>query len=422
MSDSVSGRQGDESYQSEMQVCLDKLGKLMLISGSPVGEVKSALQDIAASYGFKSDIVVLPNILILKLTGKSESTIDFITQQPSTLLLNQASELAYLISRLRQHTIPLDEALKQLDSIQEISPRFSNLMTLFGYVLAVMGLTIRLYPGVETVSFSILLGTVAGIFLISMNHFGRFRLFTPVLAALAVSIPTFVLAQSTFILSPVSLIIPPLAAFLPGVILTTAMIELASANFIAGSSRMIYGFSVLLLLFVGIGLAVQITGIGQLAIVEDDPQRVPFAAAVIGTTLFGIGNFIRLSGENKDLFWVLIVLYAAMLGQMVGDFILNGFIGAFLGALVLALCSEIIGLSPRRTPAFASQTLAFWFLVPGSSALLSVARWLGSGYGIGGFGLSELVLLIVAISLGMLLGTILVEPLYARRRTAPSQA
>lgn len=422
MSDSVNGTQGDESYQSEMQVCLDKLGKLMLISGSPVGEVKSALQDIAASYGFKSDIVVLPNILILKLTGKSESTIDFITQQPSTLLLNQASELAYLIDRLRQHTISINEALKRLDSIQEISPRFSNLMTLFGYVLAVMGLTIRLYPGVETVSFSIFLGTVAGIFLLAMNHFGRFRLFTPVLAALAVSIPTFVLAQSTFILSPVSLIIPPLAAFLPGVILTTAMIELASANFIAGSSRMIYGFSVLLLLFVGIGLAVQITGIGRLAIVEDNPQRVPFAAAVIGTTLFGIGNFIRLSGENKDLFWVLLVLYAAMLGQMVGDFILNGFIGAFLGALVLALCSEIIGLSPRRTPAFASQTLAFWFLVPGSSALLSVARWLGSGYGIGGFGLSELVLLIVAISLGMLLGTILVEPLHARRRTAPGQA
>lgn len=421
MNDAVSSSQpGNQNNQWEMQLCLEKLGKLMLTSGSPAGKVKSTLQDIAESYGFKSDIVALPNILILKFTDKSESTIDITTQQPSTLLLNEASELAYLVEQLRQHTIPLNEALKRIDSIQKISPRFNNLMTLLGYVLAVMGLTLRLYPKFETVLFSACLGLIAGMFLIGMDHFPRFRLFTPVLAAVAVSIPTFILAQEIFIPNPVGLIIPPLAAFLPGVILTTAMIELASANLIAGSSRLIYGFSILLLLFVGIGLAAQITGLTRLTIIEDSPQSVPFWAAIIGTTLFGIGNFIRLSGQNKDLFWILLVLYAAMLGQMVGEFILNDFVGAFVGALVLALCSEIIGLSPKRTPAFASQTLAFWFLVPGSSALLSVTRLLGSEYGIGNFGLNELILLIVAISLGILLGTILVEPLQDRQKAAPS--
>ena len=414
-----SGQPGDEDIRFEMQLCLENLGRLMLTSGSPVGKVKSTLQDIAESYGFKSDIVALPNILIIKLTDESESTIDLTTQQPSTLLLNEASELADLIEQLEQHTIPLNEALKRIDRIQKISPRFNSLMILLGYVIAVTGLTLRLYPKFEIVLLSACLGFIAGVFLVGMKRFPRFRLFTPVMVALAVSIPTFLLAQTIDILNPVGLIIPPLAAFLPGAVLTTAMIELASANLIAGSSRLIYGFSILLLLFVGIALAAQITGIERLTILETSQQSVPIWAAILGTTLFGIGNFIRLSGQNKDLFWILLVLYAAMLGQMVGEYILNGFIGAFVGALVLALCSEIIGLSPKRTPAFASQTLAFWFLVPGSSALLSVTRLLGSEYGIGDFGLTDLILLIVAISLGILLGTILVEPLQDRQKEAP---
>ena len=41
--------------------------------------------------------------------------------------------------------------------------------------------------------------------------------------------------------------------------------------------------------------------------------------AIPGHLLFGVGTFIRLSGANRDLFWMLLVLYIAMLGQSFGE-------------------------------------------------------------------------------------------------------
>ena len=98
---------------------------------------------------------------------------------------------------------------------------------------------------------------------------------------------------------------------------------------------------------------------------------IPWWAPFLGTLLFGVGTFIRLSGANRDLFWMLLVLYIAMLGN-IGEQYFNPYFGAFFGATLMALSSEFIARSPRRTPALVSQMLAFWFLVPGAQGLLSV--------------------------------------------------
>ena len=75
-----------------------------------------------------------------------------------------------------------------------------------------------------------------------------------------------------------------------------------------------------------------------------------------------------------------------------------------------ALSSELIARSPRRTPALASQALAFWFLVPGARGLLSVTSLLSQDYQSALLGLGEVLVLITSIALGVLLGTLIVSP------------
>jgi uncharacterized membrane protein YjjB (DUF3815 family) len=108
--------------------------------------------------------------------------------------------------------------------------------------------------------------------------------------------------------------------------------------------------------------------------------------------------------------WMLLVLYIAMLGQFFGEQFLNSYFGAFLGATLMALSSEIIARSPRRTPALVSQTLAFWFLVPGARGLLSVTSLLSEDIQSAAIGLGEMVILIITIALGVLLGTLVISP------------
>jgi uncharacterized membrane protein YjjB (DUF3815 family) len=76
----------------------------------------------------------------------------------------------------------------------------------------------------------------------------------------------------------------------------------------------------------------------------------------------------------------------------------------------MALSSEFIARSPRRTPALASQMLAFWFLVPGARGLLSVTSILSEDIQGAALGLGQVVILVTVISLGVLLGTLLISP------------
>src|SRR4030042_3119426 len=192
----------------------------------------------------------------------------------------------------------------------------------------------------------------------------RCDLLLPVFAAILVSALIFNLTRLGFIYGPANLLIPPLITFLPGALLTTGMIELASMHIISGSSRLIYGAAVLLLLFIGIAIGLNLSGLSSHLVYAYEAVVFPWWAPILGTFLFGIGTLIRLSGSNRDLFWLLLVLYIAMLGQAIGEQYVNSYVGAFLGALFMALSSEIIARSPRRTPALVSHMLAFWFLVP----------------------------------------------------------
>jgi len=403
-----------DSRQAQLELieCLQKLGRIMLASNNSVGMVKSTLQDIADVYHMKSQIVALPNILIVKLGESQSATLDISTDLPGALRLNQASDLAILIDDLYRRRITPSQASSGIDRIMQKPPRFNQWIILLGYVISVIGLTLRLQPQVQIIFLTGALGLLVGLIQAGVQRFPRYQVLAPAIAALVVSIPTFYLAKTGFLYAPVNLVIPPLVTFLPGAMLTTAMIELASANLISGSSRLIYGFTVLLLLYVGIATAAQITGWNSVKVEEFAAQDILLWQALLGTALFGIGNFIHSSGRNKDLFWILVVLYAAMAGQLIGETFFNDYFGAFLGALVLAVSSELIALSPKRTPAIVSQTLAFWFLVPGSRALLSVTTLLDAQYATGNFGLNEVILLIVSVSLGILLGTILVSSIY----------
>ena len=72
--------------------------------------------------------------------------------------------------------------------------------------------------------------------------------------------------------------------------------------------------------------------------------------------------------------------------------------------------SEYIARSPQRTAAAVSPSLAFWFLVPGARALISVTSILSEDLQSAAIGLGEVTTLIVAITLGVRTGTLIDSP------------
>jgi uncharacterized membrane protein YjjP (DUF1212 family) len=394
----------------ELLECLRKIGKGLIASGTSVGVVENTLTEIALLYGKECEIMALPNVIMIEFDQSSRGHVEFAVQGLTTVQLDKVSEFVELVDRVKKKTIPLAQANQQIDQIKAKKPRFGPALIIFGYFLSCIGLTLLYRPDLQSLLITGAAGILVGLIILLFRWQPRFDLLLPVFAAIVVSTLIFNLTRLGFIFGPANLLITPLIIFLPGALLTTGMIELASKHIISGSARLIYGAAVLLLLFIGIAVGLNLSGLSSYLVYAYEAVVFPWWAPLIGTLLFGVGTFIRLSGANRDLFWILLVLYIAMLGQSFGEHYVNSYVGAFLGAMLMALSSEIIARSPRRTSALVSQMLAFWFLVPGARGLLSVTNILSEDLQSAAIGLAEMVILIVSISLGVLLGTLLVSP------------
>jgi uncharacterized membrane protein YjjP (DUF1212 family) len=399
-----------QEQEVELLECLRKIGKGLIASGVSVGVVENTLTEIALAYDQKCEILALPNYIMIELTQSSQTRVDFAVQRLTTLRLDQISEFVELVDQVMHKKILLTDASRQIDRILAKNPRFNSAMIVFGYVLSCVGLTMLFRPELRSLLITGSAGIIVGLLVIWFQKQPRYNLLLPVIAAIVVSTFVFNLTQRGFIYGPANLLITPLITFLPGALLTTGMIELASMHILSGSARLIYGAAVLLLLFLGIAVGLSLSGLASYQVVAYEAVFFPWWAPILGTFLFGIGTFVRLSGANRDLFWMLLVLYIAMLGQFLGERYVSSYFGAFFGATLMALSSELIARSPQRTSAIVSQTLAFWLLVPGARGLLSVTSILTEDLQSAALGLGEMVILIISITLGVLLGTLMIAP------------
>ncbi len=405
-------KKDDELNQDiELLECMRKIGKALLATGSPVGVVENTLIEIAEAYQRSCEIVALPNTLMIKLGNASTGGIsDFSVQKQEGIYLNRVSAISVLIDDVKARRIPPGQASEEIDRILSIPPRFSAWIRTAGYVIATVGLTLRFRPDPLVLLITACLGLLVALMVEYFQKRPRYNLLLPVAAAILVSTIIFNLTGRGVIYGTTNLIIPPLVIFLPGVILTTGMIDLGSMNLISGSSRVIYGVANLFLLFVGISIGFNISQLPTSEVFTYEAPAFSVLLPLIGTLLFGIGTFLRLSGSNRDLMWMLLVLYAAMFGQMFGERFFNPYAGAFIGAAAMAFSSEYIGRSPHRTPAMVSQVMAFWFLVPGAIGLQSMTSLLTQDYRSAFVGLWEMVVLITSIALGVFLGTLVISP------------
>ena len=136
-----------------------------------------------------------------------------------------------------------------------------------------------------------------------------------------------------------------LVVFLPGATLTTAVLELAAGQIVSGASRLVAGAVQLALLAFGILAGVEAVGVSSSLVLTVGGQRLGDWAPWLGVLVFAIGVAIAHSAPKRALPMLLVVLYTAWIGQIVGNIVLGGYVSAFVGAA--AMTPD--GL-PRRPP------------------------------------------------------------------------
>ena len=394
---------------------LTELGKALTASGISVVDITSILEKIAIAYKTKAEILVFPTMILIKIGEQESAPLNAANQKPGFLPLNQVSEIYELIYRAEAAEISPTEGKKCLRKILSEKHQFGPIGILIGYVLFSMGIGMLLQPTPEQLVVSGVLGAIVGFLLILSQGRTRFLLILPVIAALIVSSLFLYGTKVGLLTGSVAMLLPALAYFLPGATLTTGMFELAYGEIISGASRVIYGTAILFLILFGVLVGIQITGIPpQNLFVANSMNGLGWWAPYLGVIIFAVGMYLFMSIRNKDMPWVILILYIAFFGQQLGNHFVGGFFGAFSGSLLMAISGTIIERRDHKTPSFVSIMPAFWILVPGSLGFISLATFVSQNYFAAITDAIVVAMTIVAISLGLLLGAVITEPLKER--------
>ena len=225
----------------------------------------------------------------------------------------------------------------------------------------------------------------------------------PVVAAGTVSSIVFAVS-GRYEAAPVEELIPPLVLFLPGALLTMATVDLASDEVVTGASRFSAGMLQLALLAFGIIAGATLVGVATQGATPTSSEVLGWWAPLLGVLLFAVGTSLENSLSRRSLPWLLLVLYAAWGGQLLGEVLFGARLSGFVGGLVVAPLAMLIERFPSAPPALVSFLPAFWLLVPGALGLIGFTQIAGNEPVAGASSFVDALISIVAIALGILIG------------------
>jgi uncharacterized membrane protein YjjP (DUF1212 family) len=356
----------------ELQQFLIYLGSALTAAGEAVNEIQEHLRRVAVAYGApNARITVLPTFVVLSLEPARPATLEPTRQLRGVLRLDQTAALFELLRDAERAEVRPAEGTARIAEIVAMKPRFGHAVTILGHVVLTVGICLVLQPTWADLALAAVFGALVGAMKLVGARWVSVQMIMPVTAAFVVASITFLLTDHGWANADLRAMIAPLVTFLPGAALTMAVVEISAADMIAGASRLVTGSLQLALLAFGIVGAEQLVG---LPLLEEPENLLGTWAPWLGVLVVGIGTFVY-SAPRRSLPWLLVVLYAAWVGQYFGSQAFGGYVGGFIGALVMTPVAYAVEEFASGPPALVSFLPAFWLLVPGALSLIGLTEF-----------------------------------------------
>ncbi len=403
----------DDDLPPRLLEFLTKIAQAMTSAGIAVMTIEAILNNICRAYGIKTrEIIDLPTFVLIKISHGNSKALAVTGQKPGILPLDQLSRLYELIYQAENAEISPEQGINSINDIIKVKHKHNYIKHILGYALYSTGLGMMLLPTKTELVFCGALGAMVGLIIGYSEDKPRLNLILPVLAAFLVSVVFFLGVKQGMVKASLTVLVPALSYFLPGGVLATGMYELAANNVMSGASRLVQGVVILLLLLFGVIMGLEVIGLsaGTYMVAY---QAIPLGwwAPYIGILIFIVGMYLLMSIRNRDMLGVLIVLFTTFLGLQIGNYLLGGLFGAFLGSVIMTIVGTFLERSKIKTPYYVSIIPAFWILVPGSLGFISLATLAGQNYSTSIANLIMVVLTFVAVSMGLLIGAVVADPL-----------
>ena len=400
--DPVTAVAGGQSAPAVLDA-MASLGTAMIDSGYPVGQVRSALDDMAKANGLTSaEAVVFPTSILVSSGDAGAVQTRAVTAGDSTALLYQVDAVDRIAGVARTRTNGASWVRRQLPRVAGLPKPFTRWQRIAAYGLLSAALGVLLgssWPGVIAAG---VLGMGVGALLLGTEHLAAaYQALVVVAASFGVGV---VMLGVAHLIDPGVLpaIVAPLIMLLPGGLLTIGVIELATGHIVSGAARLAAGAIRLLLLATGIVAAAALIGVPSVTATHWPLGPV---APWVAVAVFGVGISVYQCARPSSIGWILVVLYVAYGAQVLGDVFFDGVLSALVGAAAMTPVAVVVARQRTGPPALVSFLPAFWLLVPGALGLIGVATAL-DGESSGTNAIITTIATMVSIALGVLLGLV----------------
>jgi len=266
-----------------------------------------------------------------------------------------------------------------------------------------------LKPAPREVAAAAVFGAIVGLLRSVGRNQSPLQILMPVVAAFSVSALGALAVKEDLTGPGLRAMVASLVVFLPGAALTTSVLELAAGQMVSGASRLVSGIVQLAFLTFGIVAGIEAVNVPSSVAFQGSDDLLGEWAPWLGVLVFAVGVIIANSAPARSFAGLLIVLYAAWIGQVLGNAVFGGYVSAFTGALVMTPVAWWVSRLPSAMPPHASFLPGFWLLVPGALGLIGLAQLAGDADAAGTQDLINTVVSIFAVAIGVLCGTLLLE-------------
>ncbi len=386
------------------------LGQALIDAGDAVSHVESTLRAVARVNRLDGiGLIVLPTALMVSVPNADDVITEVSVAGRTPLRLDQIDDVLTLVQEAERGTIDAVEGQRRLEEIRSSQSPYSRRVAVVGYICSTVGLAAILRAPALELALAAVLGLVIGELRLSTRRLSSsYQPFVPLIAAAAVSTSVYSLGRVVSDLETFPLLIAPLITFLPGALLTIGVLELATGQNVSGASRLAAGAMQLILLALGLVAGSELVGVPSGDLGSSIGGPVGVFVPWLGVAVFGVGVVWFNGARPSARIWILLVLYVAYAGQVVGGLFFGSALSSFFGALAMTPVA-LLAARQRSGPTPLVMFLpGFWILVPGALGLDGVTRILGGGAGSGAGALITTMTSMVGISLGILLGLVLV--------------
>jgi len=379
-------------------------------AGAPAHRLESYMQVISEKFNLSASFFAMPTAVLASIGEDEYSQRSFmIKTNPNDINLSTLQTINELINQLENDEIDIDFALKAIKNITTKPSPYPNWLFALCFGLVGGGFTTLFSGSWYDVLVACILGLMTGLITIySASYTYLSQLLTPLAAMIvgfsAVAINHYLQSIDHFLVSLAGLII-----LVPGLGITTAMRELSTGHLVSGSSRMAGAVTILFLLSFGLALgyliAQSIFGETQVVKLTGVPEWFTYCALVITALCFSVLFKARIA----DTFWIFLSIGLAYSGSiLIGLWVEQPF--KSLVAVMLISTAGNIYSRISSNPASVMQIPGTILLVPGSIGFNSLSAMYTNDTMNGVQAAFNAALIAVAISVGLLVGNLIVPP------------